>query len=169
MLDAKGGFEIRNVSPDQYTFALWSRSGKNAPYYLKRVECSGRDYAAQPVELSLGLRLDCDVTVGEDAATVTGRVGDGGAAVPGWVVAAIPQQPELRRLPRYTLAATTDREGKFQIAGLVPGAYYLFAVPPSEDQGYFALDFAERHLTEATRVSLKPFDTLAVELQRLNR
>jgi len=48
---------------------------------------------------------------------------------------------------------------------VIPGDYLLFAVPPSADHGYFALDFPERHTDIAERVSVDPSTTQAVNLK----
>jgi hypothetical protein len=51
------------------------------------------------------------------------------------------------------------------LAGVIPGDYLLFAVPPSADHAYFALDFPERHPEIAEHISVDPGTTQAVNLK----
>ena len=83
----------------------------------------------------------------------------------GVVVVLIPESADLRRVPRYTLTAKTDLRGHYKIAGVIPEDYLLFAVPPSIDHGYFALDFPERHTDIAERIRVAPSTTETVNLK----
>jgi hypothetical protein len=51
------------------------------------------------------------------------------------------------------------------LAGVIPGDYLLFAVPPSADHAYFALDFPERHPEIAEHISVDPGTTQAANLK----
>jgi len=125
--------------------------------YLKEVNCGGRDYAKEAIELGSGTRLDdCKVKIGHDTASINGKVMDGDKGIAGQIVVAIPESPELRRNPRYTLAGRTNREGQFSITGIIPGDYLIFAVTPNEEQSYYAPDFAERNSRDAERATFKP-------------
>ena len=90
---------------------------------------------------------------------------DGDNPVPGLVVVLVPDSRELRAIPRYTLTAKTDASGQYKIAGVIPGDYRLFAIPPSADREYFALDFPERHTDIAEHVTVDPSTTQAVNLK----
>jgi protocatechuate 3,4-dioxygenase beta subunit len=68
-------------------------------------------------------------------------------------------------VPPYTLRAKTDAEGQYRIPGVIPGDYLMFAVPPSPDHAYFALDFADRHLDIAEHVSMDLGATQIVNLK----
>lgn len=153
-IDSTGGFDIRNVSPGEYTLSISDTRHAAESSYLKRALCSGRDYATQSLVLDLGVSLDCQLTVGNDAGVVSGQVTDGDKPSAGLVVILIPESLTLRRLPRYTLTAKTDNSGHYKLEGAVPGDYFLFAVTPSDDHAYFALDFADRNRGSAERVSV---------------
>jgi len=77
----------------------------------------------------------------------------------------LPESRQLRRIPRYTLTAHTDVSGQYKMAGVIPGDYLLFAVPPSADHGYFAVDFPDRHPDIADHVSVAPSTTQVVNLK----
>ena len=65
------------------------------------------------------------------------------------VVVLIPQSFALRKIRRYMLTATTDDIGYFQIESVIPGDYFLFAVPADIDERYYASDFADRNQNDS--------------------
>jgi len=166
-LDAEGKFDIRSAPPGRYTFSLFHERANEAKIYLKHVECSGKDYATQPLMLGLGATLNCKAIVATDTATISGQVKQGDRPAVEAVVVVVPEERALRSLPRYTLSGKTGSDGHFRIAALIPGDYLIFAVPPDEYQSYFALDFAERNAGSAQTVSIKPGESKETNLQLL--
>jgi len=164
-VDSAGMFEVRNVPPGNYTFALQECKSQGRPAYLKQVSCSGTDYTTQPVEIGLDATLNCELTAADDSSVITGEVKDGDAPAAGLVVVLIPESRDVRRNPRYTLTAKTDSGGSFRMPAVIPGEYMLFAVAPSEDHVYFALDFADRHQQLAVRVKVAARTTQVVNLK----
>ena len=163
-LEPSGRFVITNLPPGEYTFAIYNQPSEQS-IYIKKAVCGGRDYAGRVFSLAVGTTLDCDVVLGNDTGVIHGEVISGENAAAGVVVVAIPESGDLRRVPRYALTAKTDAAGKYRIAGMIPGYYLLFAVPPSADHGYFALDFPDRHTDIAVPVSVDPGTTQAVNLK----
>jgi uncharacterized protein (DUF2141 family) len=162
-LDASGRFAISTLPPGEYTFAIYNRPSEQS-IYIKKAVCDGRDYAGRVFSLALGTTLDCDVVLGNDAGIIHGEVRSGATPAPGVVVVLVPESGDLRRVPRYTLTTKTDAGGQYNVAGVIPGDYLLFAVPPSPDHRYFALDFPESHMEIAEHVSVEPGTTHAVNL-----
>jgi hypothetical protein len=158
-------FDIGNVPPGEYTLAVMESAGSAELTYLKKARCRGKDYALQPLILAVGTVLDCDIAMANDTGLVGGQVMEGEKPAAGLVVVLIPESRELRRIPRYTLTGKTDAAGRYQIVGAIPGDYLLFAVPPSEDHAYFALDFADRNQDKAEHVTLGAHDTQVVNLK----
>ena len=160
-LDAAGSFAVQ-VSPGPQTFTLMGRP-KNEDMYVKQVRCSGQDYTAEPLMIEAGQVVsDCEITLAADTAVVKGAVSNGNKATPGMIVVIVPQSTALRKVPRYTLTATTDTGGHFQIEHVIPGDYFLFAVPSDEEMSYYALDFRDHHRNEAQSISVKPNETRVV-------
>jgi protocatechuate 3,4-dioxygenase beta subunit len=159
-LDANGAFELRDIGSGQYTFNI---AGGQNQLYLKQVACSGKDYSVQPITLESGIALnDCVLTLGTDAGTFSGQVTDSGKPVQGLVVIAIPESSDLRPLGRYTFTGKTDADGNYQIAGVIPGDYLLFAVTANDEQTYFAPDFAEKNIRDAERITIHANETKTV-------
>jgi len=157
-----GTFTISNIIPGSYFFAL---DPDKAQAYVKEAICDGKDYTQQPLDVEAGTKLDdCRVTISSDTVTISGMVLDGGKPVSGLYVVAIPQLRALRENPQYTETETTDSDGQFQLK-VIPGDYFLFAVQPNDQDSYYALDFAERNLPSAERVSVKAGEPKAVLLK----
>lgn len=157
-IDSGGHFDIRNIPPGEFTFSI-----SNADAYVKKAICNGQDDASSVFTLMLDTTLDCAVTVANDTSVVHGKIADGEAPATKAVAVLIPESRELRRNPRYTLTSKTDDSGAYSISGVIPGDYLLFAVPPSKDHVYFALDFADQQGGE--QISVKPSATQAVDLK----
>jgi hypothetical protein len=163
-IEAGGRFVITNIPPGEFTFTVSDAQGEESAY-VKKAICGGRDYASRELTLAVGTTLDCDVTLASDTGTIQGKVMDGEKPARGLVVALIPESKELRRIPRYTLTARTDVSGQYKIAGVIPGEYLLYAVSPSADDAYFAIDFPESHADIAEHVKVDPSTTQAVNLK----
>jgi hypothetical protein len=163
-IDAGGRFVITNIPPGEFTFTVSDAQGEESAY-VKKAICGGRDYASRELTLAVETTLDCDVTLASDTGTIQGKVMDGEKPARGMVIALIPESKELRWIPRYTLTARTDVAGQYKIAGVIPGEYLLLAVPPSADDGYFAIDFPENHADIAEHVKVDPSTTQAVNLK----
>jgi hypothetical protein len=160
--DQNGAFKIQNVQTGSYAFSVTSRNDM----YLKQVVCSGRDYTFQPLTIDSGLTIgDCVLTLASDVGIIKGQVYDSDKPVPNLVIVAIPQSLALRHIARYTVTGTSNVNGEFQISGMIPGDYLLFAVPKDDEQSYFQLEFADRHQQDAERVSVKSGDTKIVTLK----
>jgi len=163
-IDPSGRFAITNIPPGEFLFTVSDAQGEESAY-VKKAICNSRDYASRELTLGVGTSLDCDVTLANDIGTLHGKVTDGDNPARGVVVVLVPESQELRRIPRYTLTANTDVVGQYKITGVIPGDYLLFAVPPSADHSYFAVDFPERHADIGEHVSVDPSTTQAVNLK----
>jgi hypothetical protein len=160
--DQHGNFRIRYISSGNYDFAMLPIPG----VYLRQAVCSGSDHTLIPLNIEGGAIVnDCVLTLGTDAGTVKGLVLDGDKPVPSRVVVAIPEEVAKRRLERFTFTASTNANGEYQLSGVIPGDYLLFALPPDDDHLYFAGDFADHNQRDAERVSVKSGDTKIVMLK----
>ncbi|HEV8385359.1 MAG TPA: carboxypeptidase-like regulatory domain-containing protein [Candidatus Acidoferrales bacterium] len=153
-LDAAGRFDLRNVPPGEYTISILDKKSRIQRSYIKQALCSGRDFTSQPLELTLDSALDCRLTIGDDTGSVRGSISDSDTPAAGVAVVLIPQSRALRRLPRYTLTTKSDSAGRYSIAGVIPGDYFLFAAPQDDTSDYFAIDFADQHLQDAVRITV---------------
>jgi 5-hydroxyisourate hydrolase-like protein (transthyretin family) len=160
--DRNGAFKIQYVTSGSYDLATFDTPGM----YMKEVLCNGKDYTLLPLTVEPGVNVsDCVLVMATDVVTVKGQVLDGDKPVPGWMVVAIPEQRSLRHLERFMYTKLTNLTGEYQLSGMIPGDYLLFAVPPDENETYFDINFADRNLQFAERVSLKTGETKTVGLK----
>lgn len=145
-IDSQNNFDIQNVPPGPYTFGVLKRQGKENQPYPKKVSCSGTDYSSKPITLSVGgVVSECEIALSHGVGSVSGAVKNGKQLKPNVTVVLIPQSRDLRLIPRYTLTAQTDSAGRYEMEGVIPGSYFLFAVTPDSEQPWFALSFADAH------------------------
>jgi hypothetical protein len=163
-IDPGGRFVITNIPPGEFMFTVFDAQGQESSY-VKKAICKGGDYGSRELTLAVGTTLDCDVTLASDTSTIHGKVTDGANPPRALVIVLVPESTELRRIPRYTLTAHTDVSGQYVMAGVIPGDYLMFAVPPSADHQYFALDFPERHTDIAEHVNVGPSTTQVIDLK----
>jgi hypothetical protein len=109
--------------------------------------------------------LDCAVTLANDTGMLRGKVTGGDNPTTNVVVVLILESRELRRIPPYTLTSKTDAAGEYKISGVIPGNYFLFAVPPSPDNKHFALNFADHHRASAERIDMDASGVQAADLK----
>ena len=134
--------------------------------YLKKAICNGRDYTLLPLTIDSGATVsDCVLTLATDAGAISGQVLDGNKPIHGERIVAIPEDRSLRHLPRFTAIGTTDANGAYQLSGVIPGDYLLFAVPPDENELYFDINFADRNQRDAERVTVKSSEVKTVALK----
>ena len=162
-IDANGNFYFQDVVPGPQVFMPLDKSKK---VYLKQARCLGRDYTTELLTIQAGeVVIGCDLTLAADTGVISGTVSKGGKPAVGMAVVLIPRSVALRKIRSYTLTATTDATGYFQMEGVIPGDYFLFAVPLDIDAPYYALDFADRNQSNAQSVSVKPNETQVVNLK----
>lgn len=164
MVDTKGHFNITNIPPGDFTFALSGKDGESSAY-IKNALCNGSDYAAVVFALTVNATLDCNVTIADDTGSIRGRILDGDKPLSRMLAVLIPEPRELRQVYRYMLTSKTDSAGSYKIVGVVPGNYLLFAVPPSRDRSYFALDFVDKHRDGAVEITVSPSSAQAIDLK----
>jgi hypothetical protein len=163
--DESGSFTMRDVAPGQYTFFLPTLSKVAFPQH---VQCSGIDYTTRRLDLHEGTILtNCEILVSTHPGVIQGQVYDDSKPIAGMTVVLIPQSRELRQLERYTQTTQSGANGAFYFPVVIPGEYFLFAVPQSDEQSYYALDFADRNRNNAQPVAIQAGETQVLKLKPL--
>jgi hypothetical protein len=161
-VNQSGAFRVTDVRSGNYDLGTFDNPGM----YLKKAICNGRDYTLLPMTIESGVNVnDCVLTLATDVGAITGRVVDGDKPVRGEKIIAIPEERSLRHLQRFTVIGTADANGVYQLSGVIPGDYLLFAVPADDNELYFDINFADRNLRDAERVSVKSNETKSVPLK----
>jgi hypothetical protein len=162
-VDPRARFVIPDAPPGENMFTMLGDDRNST--YIKKAICNSQDYASTVFTLAVGTSLDCTVTLANDTGAIRGKVMNSDHSAANVIVVLIPESRDLRHIPRCTLTAKTDAAGEYRISGVIPGAYLLFAVPPSPDNQHFALDFADNHRASAEHIDMTASGVLAVNLK----
>jgi hypothetical protein len=151
-LDAGGGFRIDGVLPGKYLIVFEDRLLRD--YYVKSVRLGEQEVVDKGLDLTqVRSGAVIHVLLSRQGASVTGIVRDGGTPAPGRPVtlAPDPPRPELSQRRR---SAASDEKGRFNMTGVAPGTYRLYAwVEPVAD-GLADPEFLKRFEAQATPVTV---------------
>jgi hypothetical protein len=146
---ADGSFRIRGVMPGWHFFQV---EGLPGPWGVKAVYLQGRDISDLPLEIEAGGRIAGVRIVLSTALTeVRGTVRDSAGAPAGGalVIAAPPAGGVALRGSLRFRNTRADRDGRYQLRGLMPGEYRLSAVAGVSDARSLGAD-ALAHLAAGT-------------------
>jgi hypothetical protein len=162
LMNADGEFEIRDIPPGNYRFAVpvpWGAA------YLDKARCLGSDHTIEPLQIDLNEVLtDCELLLRADPGRILGRVLIADRPTPGMVVVLAPEEPELRQLDGYMQTAKSGPDGQFQMSGIIPGKYLVFVTPPLEGDSYYAPEIIDENSSSAQRLSILPRATINMEV-----
>lgn len=117
-----GTLSIDNVVPETYEINARLPEG----YYLKSARFGSIDVLQTGLDLSRGDTSRLDLEIRADGGRVDGSVGEGDdQPSPGARIVLVPEDERSRPLRSQT--ATADSKGVFQISGIAPGDYRVYA------------------------------------------
>ena len=158
-----GSFEWKGVPAGNYYLELTGDASANADWYLKSVVAGGRE--ADEIGVNGGTVV-LDVVASSDAGAVNGAVTDHkGEPVANAVIVAAPE-PRLRgRVDRWH-KTVSDQSGHFNLRGLRPGDYTLFAWESVDSDAYYNPEFLKSFEGQGSglRVSEGERKTLQLEV-----
>jgi hypothetical protein len=167
ILDTVGTFDIRGVRPGRYFFT--PEGPQAAVTYFKQIECGGLDYSARPLQIQAGdVRVNCKLTFARDSGAIAGRVLHGRVPIRAFQVVAIPEEKELRSVFGHWAVSwpPTRRDGRFEVTGIIPGDYLIFAVPAVFAKSYIpAIDFDDRIYASAQKLTIRSHETATIALE----
>jgi hypothetical protein len=122
-LDKDGAGVLKHVNPDQYKIVVTGISPEN---YLMSARMGNVDVLENGLDLRNGAAGTLELTIGAPAANLSGTVkNDKDELVPGASITVVAKDPKART--DMTHSGTTDQNGHFLIAGLVPAEYRVYA------------------------------------------
>jgi hypothetical protein len=166
-VDPRGSFSIPNVGTDDtrvYVLPMLSTpvmAALNIPdqlqgVYVKSAKLGGVDvlntgfhFAGEPDKV-------LEIVLAKNAGSLAGRVEDDRKqSVPGVFVTLIPDIPTARlyRTDMYK-TTSTDAEGRFEIKGLPPGDYKVFALEGFEKDAWLDPDFFKPYENRGTAIKV---------------
>jgi hypothetical protein len=128
------------IPPDSYRLELTQLP---AGTYVREVTIGGKDVRNEPIHMDDD--TDIDIVFSESRAVVKGVVVDAtGAKLPDAIVALVPDG-SLRNVMDLYRSVVTDVNGGFEIQGIAPGNYHLFAWPDLPGAAYRNVEFMKKY------------------------
>lgn len=170
-VEADGTFRAAGLPPDRYlAMATWPgmRTGDTG-WWLTTIRVDGRDLGDLPIPVNPNQDVDkITVEFRDRIGAIEGTLTDtSGRPAPEYFVLALPTEraswtTTSRRMVPAVQPAT---DGRFRIAGLLPGDYYLAVVTEVEPDEAADPRFLETLLTAAIRVTIAPGETRRQDLR----
>jgi protocatechuate 3,4-dioxygenase beta subunit len=160
VVTADGTFKLNAAPEGEFRVGI---TGLPAGFYLKEARLNEADVLNRPSRFSAAGNLD--ILISANGGQVSGRVlNEEMKPVPGVDAVLVPN--ESRNRPELFKRATTDKDGRFTIAGIAPGGYRVLAWERIEPYSYFdgsVLGKFEQHGTPV-RVAESSRETVDVQL-----
>jgi len=137
-------------------------SGLPAGTYLLSAKIGDKDALSEGLDIPGDTELE--IVLGASGGLIQGTVRDAtGNTLPDAVVALVPDAPRRKAGPLYQ-SVITDPNGKFEIHGIAPGSYKLFAWPELEGLAYRNAEFMKEFEDRGKPVKVEKGVRLAVDL-----
>jgi hypothetical protein len=145
-----GQFFINSVQPGEYTFDI---SGIPEDLYVKSERSGQTNLQGLPLGIGTGSPAPFEILLGTDGGRVIGTVADAsGKPFAGAQVVVVPKGGR-RNLPDQYRVSSSDEDGAFDLRGIPPGDYQLFAFEDIEDRAWLNSEFIGTNIgTEVTIV-----------------
>jgi hypothetical protein len=133
--------------------------------YVKSIRVGGADVLDSGVRLIPVEGLSMEIVLGTNAGILEGRVTRDGKPVADVTVGMLPNTASARGY-RTDMHRTilTDTYGHFQLRGLPPGDYKIFAWEDADKDAIMDLDFVRAYEEKGTRVEIADGDKKSIEL-----
>lgn len=170
---ANGTFALSGVTPGLYLMSSGQVSAPNAPplagWVVKSIMVKGQDALDVPFEIQPNESLtDVVVTYTSQVTDIAGRLIDGaGQPVSGYFVLMFPTnrtswRPGSRRLrPPFRTAP----DGRYRIANLPPGEYFMVALTEFDSQDLYDPTFLEQVAASSFKFTLGEGEKKAMDLK----
>jgi len=138
--------------------------GASKDCYVKQITFGQMFVKDDVISVSKGANPALEITVSSRGARVQGAVvdKDGLPAAGVWVVA-VPDTAR-RMTQRLFKSQTTDQYGKFDLHGLAPGTYKLFAWDGAESNAWEDQDFLKPFEDKGTKIEVRDEDAMTTNL-----
>ncbi len=148
------------VAPGHFSFGL---QGMQPDAYVKSATVAGRDILANGIQISSDTEFD--IRLGSHGAELRGTATNSkGEAVAHGVVALVPDAPLRGAAPLYK-AGPTDINGLFELRGIAPGTYHLFAWTELPGSAYLNAEFMKKYEASGKPVRIEKTEPLVVDVR----
>ena len=161
---ADGSFLIRNIIPD--TYRVRAMGGQNQ-FYVKSVRAGDQEAPDGEFTILPGTAPSLTVVVAAANGQVTGSVtAEKTEAIKGATVVLIPEANKREQAAAYR-TATLDQYGKFNLTGVPPGEYKLFAWDAVETGQWMDREFLSAFESKGKAVSIGQNTAVTAEVELL--
>jgi protocatechuate 3,4-dioxygenase beta subunit len=160
-----GFFVLTGVADDLYRIRV---GGVPPNAYIKTARYGSEDVLEKGLDPA-GAHQSLEIVVSGDGGRISGAVSDKDQkAQPGITVVAIPDHP-IRWISERSKPTSTDQNGRFNIQGLRPGRYRLYAFEEIEPGAYDDPQFMKRYLDHGKAVDISENSQQTVDLTVIGR
>ena len=154
---------LRNIDAGKYKVEVIPNNVGDTAWYVKSVLYSGIDLLQQELTVTPGESSTMEIVLRDDSAVLTGTVQSGeneGQAAVLVVPNHAPQNPKM---------TVSDDRGEFQIDGLAPGDYKVFAFDHLDGLEYANPEALNEYASKAAQVSLQANEKTTIRVGLIPR
>jgi len=155
-------FKISDILPGEYRLSIRA-SSLPEDSYIKEARYGGIDALNQPFQISASDSRRLEIVVAASG-TVEGRIVDN-KQVPVSGITAVLIPNRLRTRPDLYKTAVAEADGRFEIHGIAPGDYKLFAWEGIEPYSWFDPEVIRRFETNGRAIYVSEASTQSLELK----
>lgn len=160
---ADGSFEWKGVPSGTY-YVQFAGGGLGPDWYLKSVLAGGREADEAGISVNGGAVV-LDLVASANGAAVDGVVTDQkGEPVANAVIVAVPEARLRGRMDRYR-KTVSDQSGRFNLQGVAPGGYTLFAWESVDGDAYYNVEFLKSYEGRGSPLRASEGERKSVSLQ----
>ena len=168
-----GNFEISNLHADRYQIRLFNEPPST---YLKAVYVGGAEAGDGVVDLTAGSHGRVEVVLSSDSGQIEGDVRFSDSEIPkpenkqqtviaqSWKVVLVPHSASAAVQEWRTKTAIIDQNGGFNLEGIAPGEYKLYAFEKVQEEAWSDSQFLQQMESDAVKVSLQTRESKKVHL-----
>jgi hypothetical protein len=157
--EPSGGLTLQNVDFGTYTVEIKPRS----PWYVQSATYGHTNVLYDDISVAAGQGYPMEIVLRDDSATISGTVkSSDGTPIHATVVAV--QQPLSRQSPQISRGVSNT----FEMSGLAPGEYLVFAFDQLEGLDLSSEDIIESYASQAAHVTLSANQKAQAQLELIH-
>jgi hypothetical protein len=155
---------LRNLEPGRYKVEAIPNNTTNNSWYVKSIFYGGADLLREELIVAPGQAAAMEIVLRDDSAMLHGRVQSGEDEGQTAAVLVVPEYAPLD--PKMIIA---NESGEFQLDGLAPGDYKVFAFDRLDGLEYSNPQALDQYASKAAQVSLQPNETTTIKVDLIQR
>ena len=159
-----GSFVLENVGPDRYRVMVLNLPKDT---WLQSIRAGDQEVLDSGIDLAAGAAGNVQIVLGLGTGSISGTVQDAKQQpASGSIVTLLPDPMKEERYDLYR-TTTADQNGQFNLQGIAPGEYKLFAWDDVDPGSYMDLEFLKPHESKARKITIKANSQQEVSLTQI--